>query len=116
MKYLSAMVLVILIILAVSSGVAKIVLIQQDVDFFGKYGFSNLALITFGLVQLIGGVLLVLRRTRFAGATILAITFVISLVLLLMDGNMPLSIATIVAILLLGVTMKQSWGAADPES
>ncbi len=116
MKYVSAIVLVILIFLAVSSGITKMVLMQQDVDFFGKFGFSDSALITFGLVQLIGGVLLVFKRTRFAGAGIVAITFVISLVLLIVDGNMPVSIATIVATLLLGVTMKQSWGTADPES
>jgi len=85
---------------------------QQDVNFFGKYGFSNPILIIYGLVQLIGGLLLVFTRTRFVGAAIVAITFLISLVVLLMEGNIPVSIATVVATLLLGVIMKQSWPPA----
>jgi uncharacterized membrane protein len=85
---------------------------QQDVNFFGKYGFSNPILIIYGLVQLIGGLLLVFTRTRFVGAAIVAITFLISLVVLLMEGNIPVSIATVVATLLLGVIMKQRWPPA----
>lgn len=116
MKVLSTIILVILIFLAASSGITKVVLMQQDVDFFGKYGFSDPILIAYGLVQLIGGALLAFKRTRFAGAVIVAITFLISLAVLLMEGNLPVSIATIVATLLLGVVMKRSWKTASSES
>jgi hypothetical protein len=112
MKAVSTIILTILILLAVSSGITKILLMQQDVNFFGKYGFSNPILIAYGLVQLIGGLLLVFTITRFVGATIVAITFLISLVMLLMEGNIPVSIATVIATLLLGVIMKQSWQPA----
>ena len=116
MKTVSTIILVVLVLLAVSSGITKVALLQQDIDFFGKYGFSNPILMAYGLVQLIGGVLMVLKRTRFVGATIVVITFLISLVVLLMEGNLPVSVATIVAILLLGVTMKQSWKIGASES
>lgn len=115
MKIVSTIILVILILLAVSSGITKVMLMRQDVDFFGKYGFSDPILFAYGLVQLTGGVLLVFNKTRFFGAAIVAVTFLISLVVLLMDGNLPVSIATIVATLLLGVTMKRSWKSAPPE-
>ena len=42
----------------------------------------------------LGGVLLPFRKTRFAGAVIVAITFIVSLVVLLMDGNIPVSLVT----------------------
>ena len=116
MKTVSTIILVILIFLAVSSGITKVILMQQDVEFFGKYGFSNPILIIYGLVQLVGGVLLVFKRTRFVGAAIVAITFLISLAVLLMEGNIPVSIVTIVATLLLAVIMKQSWNTTAPES
>ena len=109
MKTISTIILVVLIFLAVSSGLTKILLMQQDVDFFGKYGFSNPILIAYGLVQLLGGTLLVFTRTRFVGAAIVAVTFLISLVVLQMEGNTPVSIVTLFATLLLGVVMKQSW-------
>jgi len=88
---------------------------QQDVEFFGQYGFTNPILVAYGGIQLIGGVLLVFRKTRFAGATIVAITFLISLVVLLLAGNIPASIATIVATLLLGVVMQRSWNTHPEE-
>ena len=109
MKTVSTVILVVLILLAVSSGITKVALLQQDVDFFGKYGFSNPLLIVYGLVQLIAGVLMAFSRTRFVAASIVAITFLMSLAMLLMEGDLPVSVATLVATLLLGVVMKQSW-------
>ncbi|MBT8045314.1 MAG: DoxX family protein [Verrucomicrobiae bacterium] len=116
MKLALTLILVLLVFLAVSSGAAKVALMQQDVDFFGKYGFSNPMLIAFGITQLVGGVLLPFKKTRFFGAAIVAITFLISLVLLIMEGNIPVSIVTLVATLLLGIVMKQSWNAETSES
>ncbi len=113
MKYVFTVLLVLLIFLAVASGISKIALTQQDVSFFGKYGFSQPAVVAFGVVQLIGGVLMMVKRTRFIGTTIVAITFLFSLVLLLMDGNMPMSAATIIATLFLAAIMKHSWKAAE---
>ena len=112
MKIVFTIVLVVLTFLAISSGLTKVMLLQQDVDFFGRYGFSNQILVAYGVVQLIGGVLLPFNKTRFVGAAIVAITFLVSLVVLLMDGNIPVSIATIIMTLLLGVVMKQSWKTA----
>ena len=109
MKAVSAIIVGILVLLAVSSGVTKILLMQQEVAFFGKYGFSNPILIAYGLTQLVGGLLMIVNRTRFAGAAIVAITFLVSLVLLLIEGNIPVSIITVVATLLTGVVMKQNW-------
>jgi hypothetical protein len=109
MNAVSTIVVVILILLAVSSGVTKILLMEQDVVFFGKYGFSDPILIAYGLAQLLGGLLMIAKRARFAGATIVAFTFLVSLALLLIEGNIPVSSITVVAILLLGVVMKQSW-------
>ena len=93
--------LVILVLLAVSSGITKIMLMPQELEFFGKYGFSNPLLITFGFVQLVGGVLLMISKSRLYGAVIVAITFIISLVLLVMDNNYPVAAITALAIALL---------------
>jgi len=111
MKVAYTIVLIILTLLAISSGIPKVLLVPRDVEFFGQYGFSNIALMIFGAVQLIGGILLPFRKTRFVGAAIVASTFLVSLVLLLMDGNLVVSMITIAMTLLLGVVMKQSWRA-----
>lgn len=107
-------ILSILVFLAVSSGVTKIMLMPQDVEFFGNYGFTNPILITYGGVQVIGGILLVFRKTRFFGALIVAITFLISAAVLIMARNIPVTIITVVAVLMLGVIMKQSLKRGTP--
>jgi len=109
MKVVFTIILLVLILLALSSGISKVLLMPQEVEFFGKYGFSNPLLLAFGLVQVIGGLLMIFTRTRFAGAALVAITFLISLAVLLMAGNIPVAVVTLIAALLLGVIMKQSW-------
>jgi len=108
MKIFFRVILIILVFLAVSSGITKIMLMAQDVEFFGKYGFSNSMLIAFGISQIIGGILLVFQKTRFIGAIVVAITFLISAVLLIMDKNIPFTIFTLIALCMLGLIMKQS--------
>ena len=115
MKIVSILIIALLVFLAVSSGITKIMLMQQDVDFFGKYGFTNPILIAYGSVQLIGGLLLIFKKTRLAGAILVATTFLVSLVVLLMDGNIPVSIVTAIATLLSGVVIKQSWKTASED-
>lgn len=56
MKILSKIILVILVFLAVLSGVTKIMLMPQDVAFFGAYGFFGpilMALVTMVFVALL---------------------------------------------------------------
>lgn len=108
MKVASTIVLVLLILLATSSGITKVMLMEQEVNFFGQYGFSNWMLVVYGLTQVAGGVLMIPGKTRLIGAAVVAITFLISLVVLIMDGNIPVSIVTAIATLLLGVIMQQS--------
>lgn len=113
MKIATGVLLVLLTFLAVSSGVTKIILMPQEVEFFSRYGFSNPLLIAFGAIQVSGGILLVFSKTRFTGAAIVAGTFLVSLALLLMDGNLPMSAVTALATLLLGIVMRLSW---NPDS
>lgn len=116
MRLVWTIILALLTLLAVSSGATKVILMQQEVDFFGKYGFSNPILVVYGALQLIGGVLMPFKKTRFIAAAVIAITFLISLVLLMLDGNVPLSIVTAVATMLLGFIMVRSWRLEAPES
>ena len=95
MRILFYIVLIILVFLAVSSGATKVLLMPQDVEFFGQYGFNEPLLITFGLVQLCGGILLAVPKTKTIGAIVVAVTFVISAFLLFLSGNIPVTLVTI---------------------
>ena len=52
--------------------------------------------------------MLMIKNTRYVGAGIVAITFLISALLLIMDGNIPFATFTFIAMLMLGAVMKQS--------
>jgi len=108
MKTLLQINLVILVLLAISSGVTKIILMPQEVQFFGSVGFSNLMLIIFGVSQVVGGLMLVLSKTRLIGAIIIAITFIISAVVLFMSENIVVAIVTCFTLLMLSVVIKQN--------
>lgn len=84
-------------------------LMQQDVEFFAEYGFTDSILIAYGITQVLGGGLLVLPKTRIVGAIVVAITFLISLVVLVMAGNIPIAFITLVCVALLGLIIKQSF-------
>lgn len=107
----------ILALLALSSGVTKIMLMQREVEFFGAYGFTNTILIAYGVAQVVGGVLLIVRKTRVYGAAITGITFLISAFVLFLAGNVPVMIITLAATLVLGLILKYSLKKAPaPES
>lgn len=105
MKLFINILVAVLALLAVASGIPKVMLMEQEVAFFGAYGFSDVLLIVFGISQLLAGVMLVFPKTRIAGALLLAITFAASLVMLLMSGNMLMAAVTAAFLLLIGLVI-----------
>lgn len=108
MKVIFYVVLVVLIFLAVSSGITKIMLMPRDAEFFGQYGFTNPILIGYGISQLLGGILLAIPKSRVFGAIIVAITFLISVVILILADNIAVAVITLIFILLLGFIINKS--------
>jgi len=108
MKIFYWLILAVLVFLAISAGGTKVMLMQQDVEFFGRYGFTNTMLIVFGVAQLLGGVLLIWLKTRAVGAIIVAITFLVSAVILVFAGSYPLAIVTAICVSALGYIVRQS--------
>ncbi|MDH5229939.1 MAG: DoxX family protein [Gammaproteobacteria bacterium] len=108
MKKSFRIILALLIILAISSGITKVLLLPQEVAFFATYGFTNVLLIAFGGLQIVGGGLMILPKTRMTGAIIVAFTFIVSLIVLILAKSITPAIITIIAILLLGWTIRQT--------
>lgn len=107
MKMIWTILLILLALLAIASGAAKVFLLPQEVGFFGKYGFSDWILIVYGAMQLVGGVLLPFKKTRLIGAIVIAATFLVSLGLLILEGNVVVSVVTGVVIVLLGLVVRR---------
>lgn len=113
MKILKKVNLVLLTLLSVTSGIAKIMQLPQEIQFFGDAGFGETPVILFGVAQLAGGVLLVFQKVRELGAIIVAVTFCISTVLIFKDGKIAFGFISILPILMLGIVIK---GSAEGKS
>ena len=58
MKIIVNILIVILVLLALLSGGTKVLLMPQELEFFGQFGFSASIIVVFGIIQLGVGVLL----------------------------------------------------------
>ena len=105
MRIFKIIVLILLIGLGISSGVAKIMLIPGEMVFFKGVGFSETLLVIFGSIQLIVSSLLIFKKLRNIGAIILAITFCISTVFIFLSGSISFGFFSILPILMIGFIM-----------
>ncbi len=87
---------VIVTLLSIAAAVPKISQAPQEVQFFAAVGLPPLAVAVFGCVQLLGGVLLIIPRTRLWGALIAALAFLCSAIMLLMAGQMAFGLVSLV--------------------
>lgn len=108
MKRLIIVLTALLALLAVASGIPKVMLMEQEVLFFGAYGISDGLLIMFGLSQVLAGVLLIMPKTRVAGGLLLALTFTVSAVMLWMAGNVMMATVTIAFLALIGLVIAKT--------
>ena len=104
--FLNRFVMVIIAFLASSSGVAKIMLMEQEVGFFGEFGFTDTGLMVFGIAQVLGGLFMLIGKVRLLGTLVVALSFVVSAVVLLLAGNFVVFLATMALIVLAAWIMK----------
>ena len=102
MKISTKMALTLIVLLAAASGLAKITLMPQEVVFFAAFGFSNNVLIAFGVLQVLGAVLLLLPNSRVFGLALIGVTFVASAVVLFSAGKLAMAVVTLLFVGLLG--------------
>lgn len=112
MKIVVAVVAVLLGLLSIAAGVAKIALLPDEVAFLSQFGFGTLLIAFFGTVQFLGGILLVIPRTRSPGALVAALAFGLSAVLLLVAGNSAFAGVSLVPAILAGLIAYRGFSAA----
>ncbi|MBL4619215.1 MAG: DoxX family protein [Marinicaulis sp.] len=105
MKKLLLANLVVLILLGLSAGAAKIMQAPQELKFFQDAGLSANLLIIFGVLQVAGGILLVFARTRKPGAVLLAATLGASAIMIFMNGMIAFGLFSLLPILMAGIVI-----------
>jgi len=96
-------------LLSIAAGAAKIALVPEEAEFLSQFGFTNALTMSFGIVQALGGLLLVIPVTRFYGSLMVAAGFTLSAVLLGASGNAVFAGVSLVPIMLAGFVAYRSF-------
>ena len=108
MKIVSSMIIVIIALLSILAGLAKVLQTQQEMEFLQGLGLSPALIIVFGVVQIVAGVLLLLTKTRMLGAVLATLAFTVSAVLIFIGGNLSFGLLSTIPIALAGFIIYQS--------
>ena len=78
MKILPRIILILTTLLSIATGTFKILQQQADIELFQKIGVGVIGTTILGVVQLMGGILLIFPKYRKPGAVIMMVTFALA--------------------------------------
>lgn len=108
MKIVRFLIISIVALLSIAAGLAKVMQTTQEMEFLQGVGLTPGLIVVFGLVQISGGLLLVIQKTRMVGAVIASSAFTVSTVLIFVEGNLTFGLFSILPIVLAGIIFYQS--------
>jgi hypothetical protein len=101
MNKLKTLVWILLALLGVAAGIAKMLQSPQEMAFFqGEMGFSAEAIMAFGLLQFIAGVMLVFKKARLIGAALLGVTLLLSSIVIFLTGEISFGVISLIPVLM----------------
>ena len=91
---------ILITLLSIATGIFKLMLQEADIALFAKIGMSPMATTILGLIQLVGGLLLIFRKTRKLGAWILIPTYVLASIAVFANEMIPFGLVSILFIIM----------------
>ncbi len=114
MKTLQTLNFVLVALLGLTAGIPKLMRTPQEVGFFADLGLGEKAVVVFGFAQLLGGILLLVRRTRIVGAGVVATLFLGSAMMLVASGQLAFGLISLLPVGMAALAMKSSIAQAQP--
>lgn len=91
---------VLTMILSIATGAFKLLQQEADIALFEKIGFNEVGTTVLGAIQLIGGILLILPKTRTWGAYIMIPTFVVASIAVFANGMIGFGVVSLLFIVM----------------
>ena len=88
--------------LGITAGIPKVMRLPAEVTFFDNAGLSGPTIVVFGVLQMIGGVLLLFPKTRTWAAASTAIMFFSSAVMVLVSGQLSFGCLSLLPVFMAG--------------
>lgn len=102
MKIFKTIILVLLIAMSLGAGAAKIFQIPQEVEFFTQAGLSVTFMMALGALQIAGGGFSAFQKFRKPGAAVMGIGFLVSTIVIFINGNIGFGVISLVPAALAG--------------
>ncbi len=106
MKILLKINFILITLISIATGIFKLLQQEADIQLFEKIGFTSTATTLLGVIQLIGGLMLILPKTRKLGAWIMLPTFIIASIAVFANGMIAFGIVSLLFIAMIILILK----------
>lgn len=108
MKIINILIIGLIVLLCITAGAAKVMRLPEEMAFLQGFGFSANMVTIFGLIQLAGGAMLLKQKFRTYGGLLALVTFGVSSLLMVKDGNLTFFLLSLLPIVFTIVLIMQS--------
>ncbi len=102
MKAIQKINLVLLILISLGAGAAKLLQEPTEMQYFMDAGIGLNALLLLGGVQILAGILLIFHNVRRRGAVVAVVTFLVSTIIIFINGQIAFGAFSLLPILMAG--------------
>lgn len=106
MKFFYKIVLVLTILLSISTGIFKIMQQEADIELFRVLGFNEVMTTILGVIQLIGGILMIFSKYRKLGGLIMIPTFLLASIAVFMNQMWVFGLVSLLFIVMAYIVVK----------
>ena len=103
MRFLKTIILIVLTLMSLSAGAAKVRLMPHEAEFFAQAGLAVTWLYPLGALQILGAGLAAFSKFRYWGLILIAAGLLISAVVIFMTGNMFFTVVSLIPAALAGL-------------
>ena len=102
MKIINIILIALIALLSIAAGLAKAMQVPQEVEFLQSFGFTTTLVVAYGVIQILGGILLALAKSRKWGAIITFACFSVSTALIFIGGQLVFGMVSLLPIVMTG--------------
>ncbi len=100
MKIVKIILIAVIALISVAAGLAKVMKVPAEMAFLTGQGLSEMMILIFGALQVLGGLLTAAAQTRLCGAVLVFLGFLLSAVLIFNSGNVMFALVSLVPVVI----------------
>lgn len=108
MKIANIILIAAMTLLSVAAGLAKVMQVPEEITFLSGLGLGNTTIFIFGAIQIVGGILLAIPKSKIYGSMLVVIAFLVSAILVFVSGNFTFGIVSMLPVVITGFIVYQT--------